>query len=124
MAFGQQKTETADDGIRSLDPNISNDKRIILDFERELDPYTKRSLTLFPGTRNEIVLRGFSLYLHERNLFRYSERYKLGAVVSHGSEGTLPYLDAMRKYEGLCRLMDQRKYREAQEQEALATVAA
>jgi hypothetical protein len=124
MAFGKPKADPVGAGERDLDPSAPNDKRIILEFEKELEPYRNRSKTLFRGTSYQVTLSGFWLYLHEKNLFRYSERYRTGAVVLRGSEGTLPYLEALRKHNGLCRLMDQRRFREDQENEAMAAAAA
>jgi hypothetical protein len=124
MAFGKTQGDGGRGSERDLDPSMSNDKRIILEFERELEPYRSRSVELFKGTAYQRTLTGFDLYLHEKNLFRYSERNKTGAVVLHGSEGTLPYLEALRKHNGLCRLMDQRRFREDQENEAMAAAAA
>ena len=98
-----------------LDPNLPSDNNVIKAFERELEPYQKQSLTLFEGTVYQIRLTGFALYLHEKNLFRYSQKHKHGAVVATHEEGTAPYMEAMRKYAGLCRLNDQRKFREEEE---------
>jgi hypothetical protein len=117
MALGRKKVEAIENAERALNPSNSNDKRIILDFERELEPYRIKSLTLFRGTPFELMLTGFRLYLHEKGLFRYSESYKLGAVVDAEE-----YREALRKYEGLGRLLDQRKFAEAKNQEAFVAL--
>jgi len=113
MAFGESKQSSAK--REPLNPSLPSDNNVIKAFERELAPYYERTLKLFEGTVYEKTITGFTLYCHEKNLFRYSQKHKHGAVVATYEEGTAPYMEAQRKYEGLCKLNDQRKFREEEE---------
>jgi hypothetical protein len=119
MGLGTKKEGLAEKQERILDPGNSNDKRVIQEFERELKPYIGRSKTLFRGTPYQVTLSGFWLYLHEKNLFRYSESHKNGAVVSENLEY---YREALRKYNGMGKLIDRRSHMERQEAERSASI--
>jgi hypothetical protein len=124
MAFGKPKVDLVGTADRVLDPSNTNDKRIILEFERELEPYlnnSKKTLTLFKGTQFEITLTGVRLYMHEKGIYMYTERHKTGAVGWDGLH-TPPYAEFMRKYAGLQKLWGQRAYMELQEAERVASI--
>lgn len=90
---------------RELDINLENDRRIVREFEKELEPFAGKSIVVMTGTPYRRELRGFELYLHENGIFRYSERYPLGAVVDAEAMHT-----ALSRYEALRRLVDRREW--------------
>jgi hypothetical protein len=106
MAFNKTQTEVQQK--ESYDIYNSQDKSEILNFEKELKPYTERSFPVMGRT-----LKGFELYLHENGMFVYSVRYPEGAVRMDKLE---EYRIATMKYQALTKLWDLR--RKAEEKEA------
>lgn len=90
---------------RKLDINLENDRRIVREFEKELNPFEGKSLVVMRGTPYLRELQGFELYLHENGIFRYSEQYPLGAVVDAEAMHT-----ALSRYEALRKLIDRREW--------------
>lgn len=82
MAF--DKIQSLSQPRTRFDLDDSNDRRIIHEFEEELKPFTEKTLIIFGKS-----LTGFDLYLHEKNMFRYSKKYPDGAV----------YFDNLAEYE-------------------------
>lgn len=72
----QKKEESLDERYQKFELDNSNDRRVIKEFEKEVAPYFDREETWF-GKK----ISGFDLFLHEKNLVRYSQRYPHGAVV-------------------------------------------
>lgn len=103
MLSKNKKEENAES--RELDLNIENDRRIVREFEKELEPYEARSLTVMRGTPYARELRGLELYLHENGIFRYSEAYPLGAVANIKEMQI-----ATQKNTTLCKLRDRREW--------------
>ncbi len=90
-----------------------NDKRVVLEFEKELAPYEQRVVTVLAGYgRFERNLSGFELYLHENGIFRYSQAYPTGSFVVD----KLPEYRFLRlKYGALCKLRERREFAKGQE---------
>lgn len=79
MAFSQHKTE---ERTGQFDLTDSNDKRVILEFEKELAPYEERKVVVLKGFgKFEKELSGWQLYCHENGIYRYSTAYPYGAFV-------------------------------------------
>lgn len=78
MAF----TQNAVDYRREYNLDDPADRELVRIFEREMEEYeSKEPLVVMGGTIFEKKLRGFDLYLHDHDLFRYSRDYPSGAVV-------------------------------------------
>lgn len=75
MASYDQKTTEAVRERTKFDLDNENDRRVIREFEAEVAQYLRQSKEIFGRT-----LSGFNLYLHEKGLFRYSNKYPNGAV--------------------------------------------
>lgn len=91
------------------DLDVDSDRMKVLAFEKELAEYEGRSVTAFGR-----ILSGFDLYLHECNMFRYSERYRNGAVVELNIQ---KYRDVRMKKRALDDLLLRRKFAREQEEE-------
>ncbi len=79
MAFSQHKTE---ERTGQFDLTDSNDKRVILEFEKELASYEEQKVVVMRGYgKFEKCLSGFELYLHEHGIYRFSRAYPFGAFV-------------------------------------------
>ncbi len=108
MAFNKTTQEYQE---KIYDLTNKFDRAAIMEFESMIEPYRLKSLPLFTGTVYQLTLTGFDLYLHEKGIFRFTEKYKLGAIGPGKSE---VYREAMAKYITLCKLIDQRSYRESE----------
>lgn len=79
MGFTQATTYEQRRGYNLADPI---DREIVRVFECELEDYEKREpVTVMKGTIFEKKLKGYELYLHSKDLFRYSRQYPAGAIV-------------------------------------------
>lgn len=92
-----------------------NDRAEVRRFEKELEPFHQRKVTVLGRE-----LSGFNLFLHENQLFRYSKPYPLGAVVFQNISS---YRDALAKYRALSKLRDRREYAGKQEEESANLLA-
>lgn len=86
------------------------DRKIIQDFDKELNFYESRKLRILGR-----ILTGYQLYLHENSLLCYSANYPNGAVIARN---IAKYRDAEAKYRALCDLKNKRAF--ARRQETLA----
>lgn len=105
IMLSKNKNEKSEGKERKLDLNLENDRRIVRDFEKELEPYEARSLMVMSGTPYARELSGLWLYLHTNGIYRYNERYPLGAVVDPVAFGV-----ATAKHAALTRLRDRREW--------------
>lgn len=104
MAFSQHKTEERTGQFDLMD---SNDKRVILEFEKELAPYEERQVVVLKGFgKFEKQISGFELYLHEKGIYRYSTAYPYGAFVV---DRLAEYRFLKLKKQALDRLRDSRR---------------
>lgn len=103
------KNKEKSEDRKELDLNLENDRRVVREFEKELEPYESRSLMVMCGTVYSRELRGFELFLHENGIFRYSDAYPLGAVAN-----PTEYTTANIKHSALCKLRDRREWAEKQ----------
>jgi hypothetical protein len=104
MAFSQHKTEERTGQFDLMD---SNDKRVILEFEKELAPYEERQVVVLKGFgKFEKPISGFELYLHENGIYRYSTAYPYGAFVV---DRLAEYRFLKLKKQALDRLRDSRR---------------
>lgn len=88
-----------------IDLNDPKKRMEIIEFERLITPYDNQKITVMSGTPYARDLSGFWLYLHKNGIYRYTEHYPLGAVVS--PEG---FRIATAKYSALARLRDRREW--------------
>ena len=76
MGFSKNTKTEREEGFNLSN---SNDRRVIDEFEKELDLYESRAVTVLKNHRTfKRVLSGFELYLHENGIYCYSAQYPLG----------------------------------------------
>lgn len=100
MAFEKPQATSYQERTK-FDLNNEQDLFIIKGFEKEIEECFKNPITLFGK-----VLSGYELYLHKRELVRYSSKYPQGAVVFDNLD--LYHLAEM-KYRALKELWDREK---------------
>lgn len=108
MGFSQGQVHEAQ---YNLDDPVERD--IIKTFESELEVYEgKKPITVMQGTIFEKKIGGYELYLHEKDLFRYTRKYPNGAVVA---ENIGLYRDAEKRKRAVDSLRYRRKLAQDEE---------
>jgi len=90
---------------RIIDLNDPKKRMEIIEFDRLIAPYENETVTVMGGTTYVRELSGFLLYLHKNGIYKYTERYPLGAVVNPEA-----FRIAIDKHSALARLRDRREW--------------
>lgn len=111
-----QKGQSAFKSRTEYDLDNLDDKKVVREFEAEIQPFMSRSIEVFGR-----VLSRFELYLHEKQLLRYTEKYPYGAVNANRLH---EFHEANMKWQALQKLWDRRDFAEKQESEHIEQIAA